>query len=114
MRADPRKLLFDVATACNTAATYSRGHSLADYRKNVLLRSACERQLEIVGEAMTRLRERHPDTFARIPEGHAIIAFRNRLIHGYDSVDSDIVWDVIQGKLPELERIAKLLLEEAG
>lgn len=78
-----------------------------------MLRSACERQLEIIGEAMTRLREWHPDVFASIDEGHAIIAFRNRLIHGYDSVNAAIVWDVIVRKLADLELVAQRLLEQA-
>jgi uncharacterized protein with HEPN domain len=49
--------------------------------------------------------------FAQVVDGQAIIAFRNRLIHGYDTVDSEIVWDVIQGKLAALERTAGKLLE---
>lgn len=78
-----------------------------------MLRSACERQLEIIGEAMTRLRERHPEIFDQVNEGHAIIAFRNRLIHGYDSVDAEIVWDVITRKLAELELVARQFLDQA-
>ena len=42
--------------------------------------------------------------------GHSIIGFRNRLIHGYDSVDDDIVWDVIQTKLPDLAKEVESLL----
>lgn len=75
-----------------------------------MLRSACERQFEIIGEAMTRLRDRHPEVFGQIRDAPTIIAFRNRLIHGYDTVDSEIVWDVIQDKLPSLEQAAGRLL----
>ncbi len=77
-----------------------------------MLRSACERQFEIIGEAMTRLRERHADVFQRLEQGPSIIAFRNRLVHGYDSVDGEIVWDVIQSKLPQLQAAADALLAE--
>lgn len=76
-----------------------------------MLRSACERQLEIIGEAMTRLRDSHPAVFERISNGRSIIGFRNRLIHGYDTVDEEIVWDVIQTKLLPLERVAREELE---
>jgi len=57
---------------------------------------------EVVGEACTRLRDRAPDVFERIPSAAQIIGFRNRLIHGYDQVDDAIVWDVISRKMPEL------------
>jgi len=84
---------------------------MQEYERDRLLQSACERQLEIVGEAMTRLRDRHSEVFDEVPQGVGIIGLRNRLIHGYDAVDSQIVWDVITGKLPELQMLAARLLE---
>lgn len=107
MPRDPRKLLYDVATACAAIATFCAGRSLDDYEADLMLRSACERQFEIIGEAMTRLRDQHRDVFDRIDRAADIIAFRNRLIHGYDTVDSEIVWDVIQTKLPELAALVR-------
>jgi uncharacterized protein with HEPN domain len=112
MPGDPRKLLHDVASAAGAIAQFSRDRSLAEYEADAMLRSACERQFEIIGEALTRLRDRHPDAFAKIPEGHAIIAFRNRIIHGYDTVDSAIVWDLIETKLSGLAEAAQQLLED--
>jgi uncharacterized protein with HEPN domain len=87
---------------------------MQDYDADLMLRSACERQFEIIGEAMTRLRDRHPEVCERVTEGHAISALRNRLIHAYDTVDSEIVWDVIHGKLPNLKRIAGWLFGKTG
>lgn len=40
---------------------------------------------------MTRLRDRHAAVFAQLSDGPAIIAFRNRIIHGYDTVDPELV-----------------------
>ena len=110
MQSDARQFLHDIATSTEAIRDFSRGRTLRDYEGDLMLRSACERQLEIIGEAMTRLRDRHPDTFDLVDNAHAIIALRNRLIHGYDSVDSAIVWDIITGKLPDLERAARRLL----
>ena len=55
-----------------------------------------------MGEAVGRLRRDDPDTVSRLSEHERIVAFRNILIHGYDLVDDDLVWDTIQTKLPLL------------
>jgi len=66
-----------------------------------VLSLALVRLLEIIGEAANRisedLRERHPE----IPWAQ-IISLRNRLIHGYDSVDMDILWEILQKDIPTL------------
>ncbi len=87
--------------------------TLADYSSDRLLRQAVERNLEIVGEAVGRLRREDPNTASRLSEHERIIAFRNVLIHGYDLVDDELVWDTIQTKLPILlAEIEKLLREK--
>jgi uncharacterized protein with HEPN domain len=66
-----------------------------------LVQDAVIRNFEIIGEAANRL---SPATRAR-PEvpWNKIIAFRNRLIHGYCSVDLLLVWDVVVNDLPQLK-----------
>lgn len=110
MRSDAPKLLYDIMSSVSAIQNFCHGRTLTDYKDDLLLRSACERQLGIIGEAMTRLRDSHPDLFDQITEGHTIIGFRNRLIHGYDAVDADIAWDVIANKLPGLGTAAESLL----
>jgi uncharacterized protein with HEPN domain len=78
------------------------------------LRQAVERNLEIVGEAVGRLRRDDPDTASRLSEHERIVAFRNVLIHGYDLVDDELVWDTIQTKLPILLAEIEELLEESS
>ncbi len=80
------------------------------FQDNELVRSAVERQLEIVGEALGKALADAPDLAQMLPEIHRAIGLRNRLIHGYDSVDDEIVWDVIVSKLdPLAERLTALL-----
>ena len=112
MRSDARKLLYDMAAAAAAIREFCARRTPTDYETDLMLRSACERQFEIIGEAMSRLRDRHRDVFDRIESGPAIIAFRNRLIHGYDTVDTRIVWEVIQDKLLPLERVSERLMAE--
>ena len=112
MQSDARQFLYDVANGAEAIRGFTHGRTLRDYGDDLMLRSACDRQFEIIGEAMTRLRDRHPDVFDSVTEGHAIIAFRNRLIHGYESVDSEMVWDVIEHELADLQLVAQRLLNE--
>jgi uncharacterized protein with HEPN domain len=112
MQLDARAVLFDILSAADAISAFTAGRSFEYYERDRMLQSACERQLEIIGEAMGRLRTAHPTLFAAITDGGKIIALRNRLIHGYASVDSEIVWDVIEHKLAALRETARALLEE--
>lgn len=72
-----------------------------------LVQDAVIRNFEIIGEAAGRLSavRSGPDDVWR-----KVIAFRNRLIHGYWSVDLVLVWDVIQNDLPHLKSEVTRLL----
>lgn len=67
-----------------------------------MLRSAVERQFEIIGEALAQLARHDAAMAAHIREHQRIIAFRNLLIHGYADVDDRIVWDIVETKIPDL------------
>ena len=110
MRLEAKKLLEDVRYAAELIQQFVAGKRLADYEADPMLRSAVERQFEIVGEALNPLRKTDPDTADRIRHSSRIIAFRNILIHGYDMVDHEIVWDVIETHLPVLRRQVEALL----
>lgn len=77
-----------------------------------MLRSAVERQLEIIGEALAQLVRQFPNTGSRVGQHAEIIAFRNRLIHGYSFAANAVVWSVIEADLPRLQTEVKGLLSE--
>lgn len=110
MRPEARKYLIDVRGASDLIAAFSAGKSFESYASDALLRSAIERQFEIIGEALRRLADIEPALAAQVPEYRRIVAFRNVLIHGYAVVDSRLVWGVVEGKLPELAAKVKALL----
>ena len=110
MRPECRKHLEDVRQGLDLIGQFTQGHGFDDYANDALLRSAVERQFEIIGEALARLRKDAPETAAKIPNHRRIIDFRNILIHGYDKVDHDVVWDIVETDLPDLLREVRGLL----
>lgn len=78
------------------------GRSWEDYEADALLRSAVERQFEIIGEALKQLRQVDENLASQVPDLRRIIAFRNLLIHGYAAVDDRLVWEVATDRVAEL------------
>lgn len=110
MRLEAPKYLFDIQQAAERIARFCGDRNFDDYQADELLRSAVERQFEIMGEALSQLARHDPDVAERIKDYRKIIAFRNILIHAYASVDDRIVWGVIEGDLPALRgSLAELL-----
>ncbi|PNY82505.1 DUF86 domain-containing protein [Deinococcus koreensis] len=97
-----RKWLEDVQAAAGLIASFVAGHTLEEYRRSALLRSAVERQLEVIGEAVNRIARHDPGTAARISHHRRIVDFRNQLSHGYDLIDHGLVWRVVQDNVPQL------------
>ena len=89
MRRDPRSFLWDVREAADAIKQFTQGRRFDDYATDLMLRSAVERQFEIIGEALSQLTRVDEVLAARIPELRQIIGFRNALIHGYDQIDDD-------------------------
>lgn len=111
MRPDPRKYLWDALNAADLVHDFAQGQSFMDYQTNAMLRSAVERQLEIIGEALNQFSKIDPEAASHIPELPRIVAFRNVLIHGYATVDDALVWQVLVDKLPGLQQALSELLD---
>jgi len=114
MRLKAKKLLEDIRQAASLITRFVHGKSLADYTADPLLRSAVERQFEIIGEALNRLRKTDAAVAGQIPNVERIIAFRNILIHGYDLVNHEVVWGVIESHLPALLKQTEYLPKQPG
>ena len=111
MRLEIKKYLYDIQYAIGLLKEFTGDKKFADYERNTMMRSAVERQFEIIGEAMAQLAKLDPALASRISKYQRIISFRNVLIHGYADVDNRLVWDVIQTNLPTLAREIDALLE---
>jgi len=109
-----RKYLFDIWQACELLAQFTTGKTLNDYEGDALLRSAIERQFEIVGEALNRAIKLDAGVANGVSDSGRIIAFRNRLIHAYAAISHEVVWGIIEAYLPKLRREIRRLLDTAG
>jgi uncharacterized protein with HEPN domain len=112
MQLESKKYLFDIKQAAGLLTDFTRGKSFADFQGDPMLRSAVERQFEIIGEALTKLAKVDQETATLVSEHRRIIAFRNILIHGYAQIDDRLVRGVLDSKLPTLSQEVKKLLEE--
>lgn len=106
-----RKLLFDAIAAIDAARGFVAGIDLAGYEADLMRRSATERQLEILGEACSRLAREDADGFAQVPAARLAVALRHRIIHGYDSVDDETVYRTVNDDLPALAADLRRWLE---
>lgn len=108
-----KKRLFDALKACDATQEFVEDISFSEYEKSLLVRSAVERQLEIMGEALGKAAKESSGLEEEIPSIPRIVALRNRVIHGYDTVDQEILWDIVQTDVPTLEgQLVRLLGEE--
>jgi uncharacterized protein with HEPN domain len=112
MKIEAKKRRRDIADGCAAVGRFAAGKSFPDYLADDMFRSAVERKLEIIGEAFAKLEEADPALTENFPELRKIIGMRNRIVHGYDNVDEELVWDVVQNKLPALRQKVGSLLEE--
>ena len=112
MQLETLKYLYDMEQACVLLSSFLVGKTFADYEADPMLRSAVERQLMIVGEALNRLRKIEPEVLATITNSREIIAFRNILVHGYDVIRNEVVWGILDSDLSTLTVDVSTLLQQ--
>ena len=94
------------------AQSFADGRSRADLDGDRMLVLALLKDIEILGEAASKVGDLTKEKFPNIP-WHHIIGMRNRLIHGYFDVNIDIVWTTVTGELPGLiDKLEKIVAGE--
>jgi uncharacterized protein with HEPN domain len=94
-------LLLDMLTAARNVTAFAAGKTFEDYAGDALLRSAIERQIEIIGEAARGVTDGVKNNFPEIP-WRGIVAQRHVLAHDYGQIHHDRLWDVVTVHLPVL------------
>jgi uncharacterized protein with HEPN domain len=106
-----KKYLEDILIAINEIDSFfdSTPKIYADFINNLLLRRGIERNIEIIGEAMSRILKN--DSTITITNARKIVDTRNYIIHGYDSLTADILWSIVVNHLPVLKTEVGALLQ---
>jgi uncharacterized protein with HEPN domain len=110
MNDETRKNFIDVLQAGEEIQNFVQGMDFETYQNNPVVKRAVERDFEIIGEALNRIKYTDSELLENVSEHHRIIGFRNILIHGYDIVDEAIVWKAVTNHLPILIKEVKILL----
>lgn len=111
MEREIKKRLQDILYAIERINIHlSKVNSFNEYKSDVTVKGAVERDLGIIGEAVVQIKKIFPDI--KISSIQKIISFRNLIIHAYDSVNDDTVWLTTTKHLPALKAEVEKLLNE--
>jgi uncharacterized protein with HEPN domain len=104
------KWLRDILASIEDIDSYvgSGPRLFADFKKNRMIRDAVERRILIIGEAMSRILKVDPNF--PIDKARKIVDTRNYVVHGYDSLDVEMVWNIVINHLPPLKSEVEALL----
>jgi uncharacterized protein with HEPN domain len=112
MQRDTHSTLIAIQTAAGFIASDTAGMTFDEFLEHRLVRQAVERNFEIIGEAVGRLRIHDPAVASQISAPRRIVDFRNAIAHGYDRIDYPTVWQAIKTSLPVLRAEVDALLHQ--
>lgn len=102
-----------MADACREALGFCENKTKHDLATNRMFALALIKELEIIGEAASKVSEDFRIKHSKIP-WTAIVGARNRLVHGYQAIDFDIVWETVEKVLPSLLQLLETILVTAS
>ena len=110
MKKDDTVYLCHIIDAFLQIERYTNGVTYEEFLSNSLLQDAVISQLEVMGEAARNLSADLQSEYPAIP-WHQMICLRNRMIHAYFNVNLQIIWEIIQGDIPNLKQDMMRVLE---
>lgn len=110
MKPEIKKYLYDIKESIDSIENYlGDKRNFRIYSENKMLRRAVERELEIIAEAINRIDKL--DQSIQISSKKQIVGMRNRVIHGYDKIDNEIIWGTIVRHIPILKKDVEELMK---
>jgi uncharacterized protein with HEPN domain len=112
MKRSPKPYLHDLIFAARDILSMVEGKSLQEFLADPMLQSAVERKFIVIGEALFQIKHYFPNLIGKIPGFRALIGFRHVLVHGYNQVEDDLAWGVIETRLRSALEAAEKMIEE--
>lgn len=110
MQRETQKLLYDILDAGRFIRNQTVTMSYEQFSENRLVRDAVERNFITIGEALNRIKRTCAEIANQIDEHPHVVAFRNIVVHSYDTIDAAVEWKIICDHLPTLiEKVERLL-----
>jgi uncharacterized protein with HEPN domain len=110
---DWKLFIMEILESINKIEKYIEGLNYEQFVKDEKTKDAVVRNLEIIGEAANQIPKEIQQKFSNVPWAQ-IIAMRNRMIHGYFTIDYRIVWDIAKIDIPSLKKELELILQKGG
>ena len=109
---DIKTWLYDILNAIEEIESFFNGFpkEFGKYQNDLRTKRAVERNVEIIGEALSRILKRDEEIV--ITNSRKIVDTRNRIIHGYDTVSDEVIWGIIIRHLPILKTEIQQLLDQ--
>ncbi len=111
MKHEVKTWLFDIIQSIEEIESYfsDKPKRFEDYLSDTKTQRAVERNIEIIGEAVSRVLKADPEF--KLENTHKIIGARNRIIHGYDKISHEVIWSIVINHLPKLQSEISGLIE---
>ena len=108
MKKDPRVYLAHILESAQKIERYTEAGE-GEFHNNTMLQDAVIRNFEIIGEAAKRVPEEYRRGHSQIP-WRLMAAFRDVLIHAYEGIDLQRVWQIVRHDLPVVKKAVEKLL----
>lgn len=93
--------LHQMLACCQKVCQYSAGKNYTEFLDDMMLQDACMKNVEEIGEKASKVSMEFRQAHSGI-RWKAMIGIRHHLVHDYEGVDLNILWEVMQKDLPEL------------
>ncbi|HCF63973.1 MAG TPA: DUF86 domain-containing protein [Ferruginibacter sp.] len=106
-----RQRLLHILESIEEIEQYTSKANFSSFLENSMMRFACVKQMEIIGEAANNISEETKNKFSKI-QWRQIIGLRHILVHEYFGIDTNLIWQIIANDIPQLKESIQKVLEQ--